>query len=531
MLAAAIANYIDSLTEREFGAPFIALLRLHGFTDIHFLHGSFEFGKDFIAKRKEDGTDYQYAFQTKAGDLASPEWRECRGQIDMLRVNSLAHPNFDKSMARQARFVTTGRLVGGAALDAQEYREHLAKLNESAFITWDRDTLVEMLAVDPVSLNGSPLSLLQILGTEGKDLNFEILETHSRGWIRSGNSRSNLRDTLEAAVIASHCRKQKRIDLACAVALMSLRSTLATAHASDPLSDISTVGIDAAKAMFRHYATQLWEQCRGRFLQPDELIQEDRTPAGFVTYPVRCLTLIENLALLGLLVEAGDSALSAAISEYLAQFVQANAGAGHPISDRWAISLAPLTLLLALHGRDDVIHSFLLSAVRWIADRHDDGNLGLAGPYSSPTEETNRLLGPPFEFISLRRRNESFVASLILDLASVLENQNLYDAARTSSLPLTSSCQSWRWTTTSANMGGTSVNRVSSPICPTMNIGLLGRVGRVRLTTNVGHSCITLSESVLHGTSLPSAPFSETDTPSTIGVGFSEKPSPNRLSY
>jgi hypothetical protein len=51
----------------------------------------------------------------------------------------------------------------------------LAKLNESEFITWDRDTLVEMLAVDPVSLSGSPLALLQILGTEGRDLNFDLL--------------------------------------------------------------------------------------------------------------------------------------------------------------------------------------------------------------------------------------------------------------------------------------------------------------------------------------------------------------------
>src|SRR5271154_2088364 len=175
MLVDVIANYVDSLTEREFDPPFVALLRLNGFTDIHFLHGSFEFGKDFIAKRKEDGIDYQYAFQTKAGNLGLSEWKECRGQIDMLRVNSLAHPNFDKSMPRKARFITTGRLVGGAALDAQEYREHLAKLNENEFITWDRDTLVEMLAVDPVSLSGSPLSLIQILGTEGKDLNFELL--------------------------------------------------------------------------------------------------------------------------------------------------------------------------------------------------------------------------------------------------------------------------------------------------------------------------------------------------------------------
>jgi len=65
MLDDVIGNYIDSLTEREFDAPFMALLRLHGFFDIHFRHGSFEFGKDFIAKRVEDGKPYQYTFQTR----------------------------------------------------------------------------------------------------------------------------------------------------------------------------------------------------------------------------------------------------------------------------------------------------------------------------------------------------------------------------------------------------------------------------------------------------------------------------------
>jgi hypothetical protein len=320
----------------------------------------------------------------------------------MLRTNALAHPNFDKAMPRKARFVTTGRLVGGAALDAQEYREHLAQPRESEFVTWDRDTLVEMLAVNPVSLSGSPLSLLQILETEGKDLNFDVLEVHSRGWIRSGSSPSNLRDLLEAAVIASHCRKQRRIDLACYLALMSLHSTFATVHGTSQLPETAAVAIDTARALFRYYATQLWESCRGRFLQPDELIQQDRTPASFLSYPVRCLTLLEIIALLALLVESTEPLLCETIAEYLTQFVQANAG----------------------------VHSFLLSAVTWIADRYDEGNLGLAGPYSSPTEEANRLLGPPYEHVSLRRRSESYVASLILDLASVLEDQELYDAAR-----------------------------------------------------------------------------------------------------
>src|SRR5713101_3174626 len=144
MLADAIGNYFSSLTEREFDAPFIALLRLHGFTDIHFLHGPFEFGKDFIAKRIEGGVQYQYAFQTKAGDIGISEWNQCRGQLDMLRTDALAHPNFDKTLVRRARFVTTGRLVGGAALAAQQYVEHLESMGEIQFLTWDRDTLVEM---------------------------------------------------------------------------------------------------------------------------------------------------------------------------------------------------------------------------------------------------------------------------------------------------------------------------------------------------------------------------------------------------
>src|SRR5208282_500356 len=125
MLDDVIGNYIDSSTEREFDAPFQALLRLHGFIDVHFIHGSFEFGKDFIAKRTEDGIQLQYVFQTKAGNIGLTEWGQCQSQIGMLLTNSLAHPSFDQQMSRRARLVTTGRLVGGATLAAQEYRRYL----------------------------------------------------------------------------------------------------------------------------------------------------------------------------------------------------------------------------------------------------------------------------------------------------------------------------------------------------------------------------------------------------------------------
>jgi hypothetical protein len=432
LLTDAIGSYVDSLTEREFDAPFMALLRLQGFTDIHLLHGSFEFGKDFIAKRIENGQLNQYTFQTKAGDINLSAWNDCRGQIDMLRTNSLAHPNFDKNLPRQARFVITGRLVGAAPVASQDYQEHLASLNETQFRTWDRDSLIDMLARDPVCLSGSSLELLQILGSQHDQLNFAVLENYSRAWIRNSWNTQNLRDSLEVAVIASHCRRSNRLDLACYSSLMSLRSTLATVHGQVPLPETAAVAIKTAKAQFRHYAQELWEECRDNYLKADDIIWADPSPFGFITYPLRCVIVLELLGLFALLELDTDTGkqVSQEIANYLERFVDANVGTSHPPSDRWAVSLVPVSLLFAATGKASALKSLVTSATRWVADCYDDGNFGLADPHATPTQEVAYLLGSPFEHIELRRRNGSYAASVILDLTSVTEEAELYDAAR-----------------------------------------------------------------------------------------------------
>jgi hypothetical protein len=280
MLADVVATYVDSLSEREFDAPFLALLRLQGFTDIHFIHGPFEFGKDFIAKRDEGHQPYQYAFQTKAGNIGLSEWNNCRGQIDLLRTNTLAHPNFDCALPRRAVFVTTGRLVGGAALAAQAYGSHLKSLGEMDFLTWDRDTIAESLSVDPRSLSGSDPALLQLLGSQGRLLNFDVLEKYSRSWIRNSCNPTSLRDVLEASVIAQHCRLENRLDLACYVTLMLLRSLRATVHGQTPLPDHMQASIAAGKSLFRNYSLGVWEICSSSFLDTDELLSRGFIPGG-----------------------------------------------------------------------------------------------------------------------------------------------------------------------------------------------------------------------------------------------------------
>src|SRR5688500_5881364 len=116
-----LGAYLDAVSEREFDGAFLALLASAGFSNIHLIHGAYEFGKDFIARR--DGV--QYGLQTKAGDIGLAPWRSIRSQIEEILWNDIAHPDFDVGLERRAVLVTTGRLIGGAAADAQQYASTL----------------------------------------------------------------------------------------------------------------------------------------------------------------------------------------------------------------------------------------------------------------------------------------------------------------------------------------------------------------------------------------------------------------------
>ena len=54
----------------------------------------------------------------------------------------------------------------------------------------------------------------------------------------------------------------------------------------------------------------------------------------------------------------------------------------------------------------------------------------LADPDSSPAEELEYLLGDPFEHIELDRRGESYIATVVLDLAAMLEMGDVFNVAR-----------------------------------------------------------------------------------------------------
>jgi hypothetical protein len=181
LLADAVDAFLEHAAERELDQPLLALLRARGYRELHFVHGSTEFGKDFIAQR--DGV--QWAFQSKAGHIGQGEWRQMTGQLDELRLSDLGHPSFRTDLPRRPVLILSGRLRGNATLAAQEYNSRARARAEPELDFWDRDRLLAELAEQPDavlrgSVDGQLLGMLGAIDEPRVDL--DAMELFSRRW-------------------------------------------------------------------------------------------------------------------------------------------------------------------------------------------------------------------------------------------------------------------------------------------------------------------------------------------------------------
>jgi hypothetical protein len=394
-----VGSFLDSVGEREFDAPLMALLRSHGFTDI-FVHGQYEFGKDVIAK-SEDGAPVQYVLQSKAGDLGLSQWTGIRGQIDLLRTNELSHPSFDRTLPRRAVLVITGRLIGGAPLEIQDYRRQSAERGETPLEVWDRERLIELMTRSPEAglAGAAEAPLLELIAHIDSHRVSELeLESYARRWVESEKPVS-WRALLEAAVIANRLVRSDRLDLTCFTALALLRGVWASVHGVEPPPGAALEQADLARAMFTAHARDLWNRCGEEELDPKRLIGGD-DEGVFLTYPVRCLRLAETIAMYALTLgreERRD------VVAWLARFLVTQPGAAHPISDRWAVSLLPGALLVH-EAEPDVVEQWLRK-VRWLAT----------------TMRARRSVLPPQTSIRRRRPSTCSVADLNMSAGTSAE--------------------------------------------------------------------------------------------------------------
>ncbi len=429
MLDDAVDAFLDSVGERAFDEPFMAMLRAEGFTEVRLVHGQVEFGKDVIAQR--DGE--QWVFQSKAGDLNLAGFRPVRDQLYDLRMSDLSAPGFDKDLPRRAVLVQTGRMTGQAPVAAQEYQQQSADRGETPIQFWNKDTLLAKLSGNPDavlrgSMDGQLFGLLGAIDDRSADM--ETIETFSRRWTSWEPSRVAGLGVIEAALVCERLKATDRLDLACQVALCAVRGAWA-AGAAKP-EEPTVVAADSAGRLFETYARQLWAECDDRLLREFGLAGYSGF-ASWVTYQIRCLRLGEMIALLALRVRDEDPDLAREIAAWIVRFAEAQPGISRPIGDRYAVSAIPILALLMDHhapAAEDLLRRLTV----WVCDRHDSDEFGLAAVDAPPFEEVSRVLGGPFEHVGLQPRRQSQIAGVLLDVAATLDLRDVYADVRNDTL-------------------------------------------------------------------------------------------------
>jgi hypothetical protein len=430
MLDAVIAHYLEALTEREFDAPFEALLRVLGFTKINCLHGPFEFGKDFIAQREVDGVLLQYAVQSKAGDVDGSDWRSLRGQLEDLVLNDIAHPDFDATLPRQPVLVLTGRLKGGASASAQEYKASLERRHFRPLEVWGLGTLVEMLAGDArAALRGSlelELEELVIGARTGHATEAAVRRFAERWAVVPGRPEEVWRNCLQASVACEALLSSGRVDLAACLPLLLARELWRRSGCPAEMSDEGQRGVDLAYDLFRHYARELWQKARDADLSAEAIASARRDEMFFTTYPVWCSRIMEVIGLLGLDPRTETSEREA-MRVFLRKLVEGHSGCSHPLSDHWAASLVPVCIFLG-GTHSAVCQAWLTGVTKWTCDAYE-GGVGLAPVHAGPEQEVTTLLGAAFDHVDVVPRRTSYIACVVLDLCAAFEWGELYDVA------------------------------------------------------------------------------------------------------
>lgn len=418
MLSDAVAAFLDSVSERAFDEPLLAILRSQGFERVHLVHGQREFGKDAIGQR--DG--FQWAWQSKAGDVGQAEWRALTGQLDELRLTNLGHGAFDTDLPRHPTLVVTGRLVGNAPDLFRDYNERARTKDEPELELWDRDILIGLLSdnTDAFLRGSMDGQLLAALGSaDALTATMQSLEVFSRRWSTWELDRLSGLGVVEAALVCERLADQGRIDLACHLALCLVRGAWAAGAGDIAASQAA----DAAGRLFDSYVGRLWDEC------DDDLLDKDFVggsgASAWVSYPVRCCRIAELIGLRALRLSTHEPDSACETAEWLLRFVAAQPGAAHPISDQYAVSLVPATLAIAAVDAE-AARGYLSAAAVWLCNSYERDRLGLAGLGASPEEETERLLGSTLESIELERRRDSTIATVLLDLCAALRFFDLY---------------------------------------------------------------------------------------------------------
>ena len=432
MLRNALDVFLSQLRERELDAPFQLLLSSMGFSDVHQTHGAVEFGKDFIAKKMEDGQVVQYSFQNKAGNINQKDFRDdVLGQLRESLYVPLSHANFDHNLPHQAVLVATGDLVGNAGISLDNFNATLAAEGRRPVAFWSKSNLIDLF-ID-FGLGGvahATASQFEEFGSffvhYGQALQDRLpaseIEPYSRAWLTPASdlNRQLLRTALEAEILSQALLGNEReyesviVRLAVVRVLCQVSYETTMGQLAGPYQQALS-GLHSAAMQYLSGFRTIWEPTK-------DLVGTGSV--SLVQYPVHCSRALEIAGIAYF--STDDSNARQDIADFLEEFCAVEQGTGRPLSDRYAVALVVACLALRDAGKTAIVFDLIRRATVWLCDRFDKG-MGLAGLEASESDEVSVLLGYPFDFVQIERSRGSFLATALCDLAAILIGENLYD--------------------------------------------------------------------------------------------------------
>lgn len=439
MLRNVLEDYLSSVKERDFDYPLTSLLHAMGFYDIHLTDGGSEFGKDFIAKRIEDGVKYQYAIQSKRGDINQPDFRnKILGQLlEAVVLKKLSHPQLDTALPQRVILVSTGELKDNAFIELRELNNQLEnEFKKEKVEFWGKNRLIELseqyglTGIHQTTANGLS-GFAQFFLVYGKAIDGNLsdreIEEFSRLWLDESldYKKRILRASIEAGVIGTKLIEGNHIYEAIAVYQSLARVVL---HASHDNEDSFVVKIyeeiteERIAPLARQFFTELkaaWEKAERSLLHL--CLKDSSFP--MLHYLVWSARVLETVSLCFFLAKAEREKED--VISFLVDFIENEEGCGHFAGDRYAVSLVWTSLALIQAGRTDKAIDLVRRSVVWLCNRVDKG-FGIARYEADEYEETATLLGYPFDFIKVEKNRSAFLATVSSDLAAFIGDQTFY---------------------------------------------------------------------------------------------------------
>ncbi len=441
MLRNVLGAYLDSVTERQLNLPLLLLFPAMGYYDVHFTHGAAEHGKDFIAKKVENGEVVQYAFQSKIGDITQATWRNTiLGQVLEALTTGISHANFDTSLPRMVVLITTGDLVGNAGNSVQSFKDDtVQRMPGRSLDFWGRSQLIERF--ERYGLAGAyrataagfadygQFFMLYGSAMQGRVSDREI-EEHSRRWndVSLDRDKRLLLCALESEILAQQCIAQGFHYEAIVAHLARLRTLCALAYTDDasyapPLYTEAIARLHDLCASYLGEIRRLWRERRDLLtLIVTATNQGEYAVPPVMTYPIQCARIIDIAALAFFTTTEAERGETAS---FLEEFILAEPGCCHPPGNRYTVGIVLAILILLSRNRRESVRQALHHVTTWLCDRYEQG-VGLAGHEATEGVETMTLLAYPFASVEVTESRSSLLATAMCDLAAFLGDGDLF---------------------------------------------------------------------------------------------------------